>query len=261
MKSELKVKSFALVLTAIVCMICAVRNNYVIEKQKTIETNQVLAMQSIVTYDIEDDLDDLIESNQEIFDFYCKTFGIKISDLKKSILNDNDGNRLNRNDLGNTSKTYDSLDKNLLDYLFELRSKNPKLFNQQYSNGNNYSKEYVYSLVDYYSTIYDNVDAKTLKAIAYIESGNLNSNYMLKNNNIYGGMSSKGLIKHKNIEYGVLSYVKLMSEKYYGKGLTTIETIAQKYNLGSKTWISNVKSSLSKFKDSKKDISTITSMI
>ena len=261
MKSELKVKLFALVLTAVVCIICAVRNNYLIDKEKTIETNQVLAMQSVATYNIEEDLDEFITSNSNTFEFYCKTFGIKLEDLKKSILDSNKENRLNKNDLGNTGKNYESLDKNLIDYLFSLKNTNPKLFNQKYSNGNNYSKEYVYSLVDYYSTIYDNVDAKTLKAIAYIESGNLNSNYMLKSNNIYGGMSSNGLIKYKNIEYGVLSYVKLMSEKYYAKGLTTIETIANKYNLGSKSWISNVKSSLSKFKDNQSDINTITSMI
>ena len=84
---------------------------------------------------------------------------------------------------------------------------------------------------------------------------------MMSVNNIYGGMSQGHLIRYQNIEYGVLSYVKLMSEKYYAKGLTTIETIANKYNLGSKSWISNVKSSLSKFKDNQSDINTITSMI
>ncbi|NLL02124.1 MAG: hypothetical protein GX265_03800 [Mollicutes bacterium] len=52
---------------------------------------------------------------------------------------------------------------------------------------------------------------------------------MLKNNNIYGGMSSKGLIRHNNIELGVLSFVRLMSRNYYGKGLNNLETIGRVY--------------------------------
>jgi len=263
MKSELKVKLFALVLTAIVCLICAGRNIYLKEQQKIVETNQVLEMESVAIYNIEDDLNDFVELNLETFEFYSKTFGISLDDLKSSIIEDNEGSRLNYNDLGNTNNNYESLDENLIDYLFNLSNRKSNLFNQTYTNGNEYSKEYIYGLLNYYSSIYDNVDFETLAAIAYIESGNLNSNYMLKNNNIYGGMSSNGLIKYKNIEYGVLSYVKLMSEKYYGKGLTTIETIAKKYNLGSTTWIKNVKSSLSKFKDYENvdDINTLISMI
>ena len=37
---------------------------------------------------------------------------------------------------------------------------------------------------------------------------------MLSANNIYGGMSGGSLIRHDTIEYGVLSYVRMMSEKY-----------------------------------------------
>lgn len=262
MKSELKVKLLAFSMTAVVLSICFLRNVYLVDKYTNVEVNQVLAMQSVASYSLEEEIDDFISLNSDTFNFYSKTFGISLDDLRNIIISDNENVRFNENDIGNRGNTYDSLDKNLIDYLFKLKSENPKLFNQEYSNGNDYSKEYIYSLVDYYSTIYNNVDAQTLKAIAYIESGNLNSNYMLKNNNIYGGMSSKGLIKYKNIEYGVLSYVKLMSEKYYGKGLTTIETIANKYNLGSKTWIINVKNSLSKFNEEiVSDINTITSMI
>ena len=86
---------------------------------------------------------------------------------------------------------------------------------------------------------------------------------MVKNNNIYGGMASTGLIKYKNIEYGVLSYVRMMSKGYYGKGLNTIDKIAKKYNLGSQSWIRNVKSVLNKFDKSSDeiDINTLTSLI
>ena len=54
---------------------------------------------------------------------------------------------------------------------------------------------------------------------------------MLANNNIYGGMTYKQtLIKYKNIEYGVLSYIRLLSKNYFGKGLTTLESIGRVYN-------------------------------
>ena len=66
-------------------------------------------------------------------------------------------------------------------------------------------------------------------------------------NNIFGGMSSTGLIKYNNIEYGVLSYVKLMSERYYAKGLDTVESIARVYNPNSTTWTTNVKNTANKF--------------
>ena len=263
MKSELKVKVLAFAITAIVCTIGIIKNTTMDLRQVNTEYYQVLAMESMATYDIDADLDSLIDNNKETFEFYTKMFGIKLSDLKESIIRDNGDKRLNHNDIGNTDSDYETLDKNLIDYLLNLKEKNPKLFNQEYVSGTTYSKEYIYGLIDYFASFYSNVDAKTLKAIAYIESGNLNSNYMVKNNNIYGGMASNGLIKYKNIEYGVLSYVKMMSKGYYGKGLTTIDKIAKKYNLGSKTWISNVKSALKRVSDTNEDINinTLTSLI
>lgn len=263
MKSELKVKVLAFAITAVVCTLGIIKNTTIYQEQTKISTNEIIAMESMATYDINADLDDFILNHQETFDFYTKTFGIKLKDLKESIIRDNSETRLNYSDLGNTNSDYETLDKNLIDYLFELKSRNPKLFNQEYVSGKKYSKEYIYGLIDYFAEFYSNVDAKTLKAIAYIESGNLNSTYMIKNNNIYGGMSSSGLIKYKNIEYGVLSYVKMMSKGYYGKGLNTIDKIAKKYNLGSQSWIRNVKSVLSKFDNSNDDINinTLTSLI
>lgn len=78
---------------------------------------------------------------------------------------------------------------------------------------------------------------------------------MLKYNNVYGGMSSKGLIKHNNIEQGVLSFVRLMSRNYYGKGLNTLESIGKVYcpvyNNGVKQasshWINLVTNTKSKY--------------
>ena len=52
---------------------------------------------------------------------------------------------------------------------------------------------------------------------------------MLRQNNIYGGMSSKGLIKYNSIELGVLTYVRMMSKNYYAKGLTNMYSIGKVY--------------------------------
>ena len=245
--SELKRKIISLIIATFVMTCGIIKNEIILNKHEVLENNQVLAMNSMNIYNIENDLNYYINENQEVFDFYTKIFGIKLDNLKQEILNDNLDNKLNYNDIGNTGKNYDNLDKNLIDYLFKLRKKNAKLFKQEYSNAGDYNKKYIYGLLKYYTNIYNNVDFDILASIVYIESGNLNSKYMLRSNNIYGGMSSKGLIKYQNIEYGVLTYVKMMSEKYYGKGLNTIEKIANKYNMGSKTWIYNVKSQTHKF--------------
>ena len=37
------------------------------------------------------------------------------------------------------------------------------------------------------------------------------------------------LIQHENIEIGVLKYVRLLSKNYYGKGLTTLNSIGRIY--------------------------------
>ena len=214
--------------------------NFIIPNSfKSTNTANAINLQSVNEYNLEEDIVSFINENNEKFNFYANIFGISISDLKESIINDNINNRFNENNIGNTKAEYDSFDKNIIDYLYNLRKTNSKLFNTEYSDASIYSKEYIYGLINYFSNIYD-VDYDILASIAYIESGNLNSKYMLKSNNIYGGMSSKGLIKHNNIEMGVLSYVKMMANGYYAKGLNTVETIAKKYNSGSTSWINKV---------------------
>ena len=78
---------------------------------------------------------------------------------------------------------------------------------------------------------------------------------MLNYNNVYGGMSSKGLIKYNNIELGTLSYVRMMSKNYYAKGLNTKYSIGKVYcpviNNGVKTasphWINLIDKALNKY--------------
>ena len=252
MKTELKVKLLALSITTLLVICAVIKNNVLNNNQRYLQTSKIYAYETynnLKVYDIGEDLDNFILNNQETFDFYTNIFGISIDDLKENILLDNEDKVLDYHNIGNSNIEYDSLDKNLIDYLFNLKKNNPKLFKQDYVSGRNYSKDYIYGLINYFANIYGNVDYEVLASIAYIESGNLNAKYMVSVNNIYGGMSSNGLIKYQNIEYGVLSYVKLMSEKYYGRGLNTVEKIASRYNPGSQTWVGNVKSQIHRFEN------------
>jgi len=259
--SELKRKMIVRIITFLLVIITICGNSKTILKTKTTETSNVIALQTVNEYNLEEDIVSFINENNEIFNFYSNMFGISISDLKDSIINDNNGVTLNKKDIGNTNTLYDNLDMNIIDYLFNLRKTNNKLFKQEYINAKEHSKDYIYGLINYFSKVYKNVDYEVLASIAYIESGNLNSKYMLKCNNIYGGMSSHGLIKYNNIEFGVLSYVKMMSKYYYGKGLTTVELIAKKYNPGSKSWVGNINKYANKFKnDANIDLNTLISL-
>ena len=146
------------------------------------------------------------------------------------------------------------LDKTLLDYMIALEDSNPELFSKKL-NVSNPSKEYMIALIKYFCDYYGNVDFSIAAAIAEIESG-YSAKSMLNKNNIFGGMSSGGLIKYKNIEYGIYSYIKLLSEGYFGKGLTTVEAIGRVYNptyneagvkIAKPSWVANVSNAISDY--------------
>ena len=68
--------------------------------------------------------------------------------------------------------------------------------------------------------------------------------------------TANGLLKYKNIEYGVLSYMKYLNDNYYLKGLTTVSQIGYIYNpiinesgvkMASPSWVTNVTSARSSF--------------
>ena len=142
MKSELKRTLISLIITIIVVIIGIAKNNVFSEvKQQIIKKNQVLAMESVYSYDVYQDLDNFIEDNKETFEFYTHTFGISLNDLKDNIIKNNYSIRLNYNDIANIGKEYSSLDKYLIKYLFKLREDKPKLFKQNYNNGNEFNKE------------------------------------------------------------------------------------------------------------------------
>lgn len=184
----------------------------------------------------------IINANQEKIAFYAHTFRIDLKTL---------------NDLLKTDLVLDedNFDENLINYLFNLEKENKKLFNNEIVNSKP-SKEYMIALINYFTTIYPDVDFAISAAIAQIESGYA-SKYMLKCNNIFGGMSSGKLIKYKTIEYGILKYIKLLNDGYFHKGLTTVEAIGRKYNpvltengkIASPTWVANVSKAIPKYQD------------
>lgn len=183
-------------------------------------------------------LDIYINSNIDTFDFYSEMFQIDKDTLISKVKED-----YKTIDLLNT----DNLDKTLLNYIENLEENNSELFNNKL-NISNPSKDYMVALIKYFTNIYDNVDFSIAAAIAQIESG-YSSQYMLNKNNIFGGMSSGSLIRYKNIEYGIYSYVKLLSEGYFGKGLITVEEIGRVYNptfneagvkVAKASWVNNV---------------------
>ena len=148
----------------------------------------------------------------------------------------------------------DDLDRTLLDYLIALEDSNPEMFSNTL-NTSDPSKEYMVALIKYFCDYYGNVDFSIAAAIAQIESG-YSAKSMLNKNNIFGGMSSGGLIKYKNIEYGIYSYIKLLSEGYFGKGLTTVESIGRIYNptyneagvkIAKPSWVANVSNAMSDY--------------
>lgn len=148
----------------------------------------------------------------------------------------------------------DDLDRTLLDYMIALEDSNPEMFSNTL-NTSDPSKEYMVALIKYFCDYYGNVDFSIAAAIAQIESG-YSAKSMLNKNNIFGGMSSGGLIRYKNIEYGIYSYIKLLSEGYFGKGLTTVESIGRVYNpmynengvkVAKPSWVANVTNAMSNY--------------
>lgn len=237
MKSDSFRTVLSLIITIMVVMLGIIKNNaYSLNNNENIIV-QVAQIDNVEIKELTN-LDKLVlfeEENMTKFKFYTDMFGINLDDLNTHLSKDN------------TIYNADNLDLYLINYLFNLKKSNSKLFKNNYNNGNNFSKDYVYGLLNYFTNVYGNVDYVTLASIAYIESGNLNAKYMMQCNNIFGGMASNGLIKYSNIEYGVLSYVRMMSISYYGKGLNTVSKIATKYNPGSTTWVGNVNSVKHKF--------------
>ena len=211
------------------------------------------------------EVDRYITTYADEIEFFANTFGVDyekvIKDLRKRY--DDSEQEFEPTNVGfllnnkGKVKTFKSIEYGLVEYFYDYVDKHPREVNKKrvpYSG----DAKYVENLIIYYTThVYTNVDTATALSIGAAESGYYKVKYMLKANNVYGGMSSKGLIKYKNIEYGVLSYIRLLSRNYYGKGLDTIAEIGRKYcpkydNFGNKTasphWIKLVSTAMKKYK-------------
>ena len=185
-------------------------------------------------------------SKKGTIEFLAKTFQIDYETLVKYIkANYEEINILNDDDF----------EYNLIEYLYKLEDENKELFSSKI-NITEKDKDYMVSLIKYYCEIYPAVNFEIAAAISQVESG-YKSQTMINKNNIFGGMSNGKLIKYKNIEYGILSYIRLLNNNYFEKGLTTVETIGKKYNpiynangqkIANSTWVENVKNDMQEFK-------------
>ena len=156
---------------------------------------------------------------------------------------------------GNVKK-YKNVLYGLVEYFYDYVEKYPKEVNKKRIpyTGN---AEYIENLIIYYTRqIYTNVDTSLALSIGASESGYYKVKYMLRCNNVFGGMGKNGLIKYNNIEFGVLSYVRMLSTKYYQKGLTSIESIGRKYcptydsfgnKIASPHWVKLVQTAMKKY--------------
>ena len=220
--------------------------------------HQELLVSSISTFDAkvsepeskrvlteEELLDIYINDNIEIINFFADVFKINRDTLTEKL-------KLDYQNIGLFDT--ENLEYTLSEYLLNLEDSEKELFDNTIEPCQD-SKEYIIALLKYFSNIYTNVDFSIAAAIAQIESGYTASS-MLNKNNVFGGMSVGSLIRYKNIEYGILRYVKLLSDGYFGKGLTTVEAIGRVYNptyneagvkIAKPSWVNKVNNALDEF--------------
>ena len=191
--------------------------------------------------------------------FFSEIFGYNYEDVLNNLkgINNETYNEYNIGNIKNNKDElikYNSFEYGLIEYFYNLNKEKSLKKTNKYIPYTGDSL-YVENLIIYFSSIYDNVDSKLLLGIGAAESGYYKVKYMLRLNNIYGGMSSKGLIKYNNIELGVLTYVRMMSKNYYARGLTNMYSIGKVYcptyengtKIASPHWISLIKKALTKY--------------
>ncbi len=219
------------------------------------------------------DIDYYITTYQEDIYFLSKTFRVQYEDVIKDLKKRYESSdfEFEQTNVGylltkkGKLKKYKSTLYGLVEYFYDYVESNPRKVNNKrvpYTGG----AKYVENLIIYFTTrVYTNVDTVTALSIGASESGYYKVKYMLKSNNVYGGMNSKGLIKYRSIEYGVLSYVRMLSKNYYGKGLTTVSAIGKKYcptyddfgnKIASPHWVNLVSTAKKKYKKFNFDIET-----
>ena len=186
-----------------------------------------------------------------------KTFGLKEEEVIKSLetLYENNPDEFEITNVGylrdndGKLKVYDTAQYGLYMYLQNYADEHPESVSKKYV-GYTGNAKYVENLIIYYTkNIFTNVDTDLALSIGAAESWYYTAKYMLKCNNIYGGMGSHGLIKYRSIENGVYRYIRYLSINYISKGLTTLQSIGRVYcpttdangnRIASPHWISLV---------------------
>lgn len=206
-----------------------------------------------------DYLEIFLNNHEEEIIFLSDTFQIDSNTLKELLVaNYQEFDLLNQSDFVSF----------LINYLFTLEDSDETLFTSTITPCND-TPEYIIALIKYFTSVYESVDFSIAAAIADVES-NYTAPSMMSKNNIYGGFASGRLIKYKNIEYGVLSYIKLLNDGYFEKGLVTVESIGKVYNptyneagerIASPSWVTKVNNALSKYEDySDVDLNVLNSL-
>ncbi len=242
-----------------------INNNGIVRYTTDADKNEVklAGPKEEVTVNVRD-VEYYITEYADELEFFAKTFSVNYEDIKQDIRNryDNSEKEFESTNIGfltngtNALNKYPSVEYGIVEYFYDYVEKHPKKVNKKrvpYSG----DAKYVENLIIYYTThIYTNVDTSVALSIGAAESGYYKVKYMLNCNNVFGGMSSKGLIKYRNIEYGVLSYIRLLSKNYYGKGLNTVARIGRVYcptyddfgnKIASKHWINLVNTAIKRY--------------
>ena len=236
-------------------------NKFIIGESEIIKYNNPRVIEKNIEYYINEQIDTLT--------FFANIFGYDIEYVKKDLIKRSENIEIieptNIGSIKNKDgvlKTYNNKEYGAVEYFYELVESHPEKRNKKvvaYSG----DSDYIEKLIMYYTQIYTNVDTTTALSIGAAESGYYKVKYMLRKNNVYGGMSSNGLIRHENIEIGVLKYIRMLSKNYYGKGLTTLESIGRVYcpvyneygnKIASPHWINLVNTAKSKYKNFRGEI-------
>lgn len=230
-------------------------NKIIITESKMLEYNKPRIIEKDILY--------YIEEQSNILTFLSNAFGFEIDFVKENIIErsknaieiepTNIGSLIDEN--GVLIK-YNNSEYGAVEYFYYLVESHPEKRNIKevpYSG----SSDYVEKLIMYYTTkVYTNVDTTLALSIGAAESGYYQVKYMLNRNNVYGGMSSNGLIRHENIEIGILKYIRMLSRNYYDKGLTDKYSIGRVYcpvfdeygnKIASPHWINLVNKASAKY--------------
>lgn len=191
----------------------------------------------VVLLSLEEDYCDtacFLNKNEKTVSFIAKTFGVNKDLIVQKLVEINNQGKYEINNIGRLTDAngnlinYQSFERGLIEYMFKYVEENPQNVDNTHVPYSG-SREYVENLIRYFTKYYPEVDYLTVISIGAAESGYYTASGMLSVNNVYGGMGSGGLIRYKNIEYGILSYVRYLANYYYAEGLNTVESIGYKY--------------------------------